>query len=567
MIPHFFQHNTSMMPLALRMAAIILAVALGPLFPSRSVAEENAWNQAPTLGNPMEEHFSEPDTVIPGRQGRGPVRSRAAFTDSPVTAAPFLPKQGSRKENKQQEIVQTSVDADTEANPWEGTPVAAQAPTYWGNLASQTPSGNIAPTGNTVPSGESGLPSFQNQHLTTDPNRNASPLSPSVNNSLQATSPYYQNYAQNYAQAYGQTVPPGVYPNQNNGAYANPSMNPYAGMASGVPYGYPQPYYGAYGNPYAGGMYGAYGADPNLLNSYASIARQQQMLIARQQEMLEGTRNRPPRPASSTEKTGKPDGDDSEEEKSSWSMDDLMPLKISSPLASTLWSGAGYLSPFGPNDGPDKGVGMPLKMRSWTDRPYYFGGFVGYMGGSDLMSSTVVTANGTTNVKLKEDDGGNGGLTLGWNFHNYWGLEGRLHFASLSIKYRYDDPTIWAYEPDGTNQITICDVSVHYYPLGNSKWRPYLKYGLGVTGMNFMHFDGSSKSVTTVSMPIGFGLKYWWNERIALNLDLVDNIIFSADGVKTQYNFGISAGFSWSFGRNKNCRPTAYWPYTPSGRR
>ena len=251
---------------------------------------------------------------------------------------------------------------------------------------------------------------------------------------------------------------------------------------------------------------------------------------------------------------------------SEWTMQRLVPLKVSSPLGETLWSCVKTLSPFHTPTGPDKGCGQPLGMRSWQDHPYYFGGFVGSMSGSQLVKDMIDQGRGS-----------NGGLKLGYSFNDYWGVEGRLHFASLEIRetsygrevydawYSATYPDI-PYRPLTTrsNQLTLFDVSVQYYPLGNAKWRPFFTYGLGVVRESFSDTFGVKNRVNTLTMPLGLGLRYWWNERLSLQMDLVDNIIFSVGQVRTQGNVALTVGISYSFGTNRQRRPTAYWPYSPS---
>ena len=249
-----------------------------------------------------------------------------------------------------------------------------------------------------------------------------------------------------------------------------------------------------------------------------------------------------------------------------WTLNNLVPVKMSSPLFETLLVCAKTMSPYNVPTGPDKGVGKPLVGKSWLDHPYYFGGFVGTMYGAELVSRMIDQKNG-----------GTGGLYLGYNLNDYWGLEGRLHFTSLEIRdtayARNMFINFWEQtNPDmpvpaftsRTNELTVFDLSVHYYPLGNAKWRPYFKYGLGVGNQDFVNTFGYPQSSTIVTMPLGFGLKYWWNERLALQSTFFNNIIFASGSAKTQHNFTFSAGISYAFGSGKRLHPTHYWPATPS---
>ncbi|MCL2005694.1 MAG: outer membrane beta-barrel protein [Planctomycetaceae bacterium] len=249
-----------------------------------------------------------------------------------------------------------------------------------------------------------------------------------------------------------------------------------------------------------------------------------------------------------------------------WTLNNLMPVRVSSPLGETLLVCAKTITPFNTPTGPDKGVGMPLVGKSWLDHPYYFGGFVGTMFGSELVSRMI-----------KQDKGGTGGLIFGYNFNDYWGLESRLHFASIDIRdteyARQLFETAWIQDNPGvpippltsrTNELTILDISVHYYPLGNAKWRPYFKYGMGIGRQKFVNTFGYQNSSDIVTMPLGIGLRYWWNDRLAIQSAVFDNIVFGSNGTKTQHNFTLTAGLTYAFGNGRRLHPTHYWPATPS---
>ena len=556
----------------LLIAILALTAVFGsPIRPAMAQGDdENRWNDAPllvnpALGNPLEQDFRNPDTL---KKTGKPSAAQGRFSDGSLPPNRDTANSKTASTTGRQPIVQTSAAEQPTASS------AATPGSIWNAPSADADQGASWPFAATQVTPSSAMVEQQTAaHSNTPAVSHASPQAALSGNyapgGMMNADPSQAAYAlamQQQMLAAGGIAP---YP-----LPAGPTLDPGAAYAQA-------PYPGAYGMPFAAGYappYAApYGYDPyGAASPYAyhpSMNMADPYLMARQQQMGgmpprggngmgdEAAARRSPVPTSDEENV--------EDEDKVWSMDDLMPLKVSSPLAKTLWTGAGYLSPFTGADGPDKGVGMPLKMRSWTDRPYYFGGFFGYLSGSDLMNGSVILNNGeeviSRNVRIRQEDGGYGGLILGWNFHNYWGLEGRLHFTSLNLKYDYDDPELLIDRPAGSNQMTTCDVSVHYYPLGNSRWRPFFKYGLGLTSMSFTHYDGTDKTATTMAMPIGFGLKYWWNERMTIHAEVIDNIIFGVDGTKTQDNWGLSFGMTWSFGRNKSHRPTAYWPYTPSG--
>jgi len=249
-----------------------------------------------------------------------------------------------------------------------------------------------------------------------------------------------------------------------------------------------------------------------------------------------------------------------------WTLNNLVPLRVSSPLGETLLVGAKTLSPFVTPTGPDKGVGMPLVNRSWLDHPYYFGGFVGHMSGSELVDKMI-----------DQKGGGTGGLLFGYNFNDYWGLESRLHFASIDIhdtdyaRQLFELSYLAQFpgqpvpvQTTRTSELTILDAAVHYYPLGNAKWRPYFKYGLGVGRQRFTNTFGYENKADIVTMPLGIGMRYWWNERLAIQADLLDNVVFASSIAKTQHNISFTIGLTYAFGSGRTKNPIHYWPATPS---
>ncbi|MDR1963831.1 MAG: outer membrane beta-barrel protein [Planctomycetaceae bacterium] len=409
-----------------------------------------------------------------------------------------------------------------------------------------------------APNQPSGFPNT-GSYSNTETSSNASPL---LNN------PYAYLYSQGMFQ-------PNVPDNSRNpyGADGFNYYDPNSGsfyVSSYNPYGYYNEMTAGYGGYYGQGNWGMY--QPNNMSEqqttgnemaeqqnslYQALLLQEMMLRQREQESV----------AKNETETGKSQQSDAEKTpESQWAMKQLMPIQISSPLGHTLFSGAKMLSPFCTPTGPHRGVGQPLLNRSWLDHPYYFGGFCGWISGSQLVSGLIDQKNG-----------GTGGLIFGYNMNEYWGLESRLYFASIDIRetaagreaFNRWYAALFPEDPVPTlttrnNRLSVFDVAVHYYPLGNAKWRPFFKYGLGFSRESFIDTYGQKRNENTVTMPFGIGLRYWWNENLAIQMDLVDNVIFSSGITKTQNNIAFCVGLTYSFGNSKKKRPTAYWPYTPS---
>jgi len=333
--------------------------------------------------------------------------------------------------------------------------------------------------------------------------------------------------------------------------YAMPGVNPYMNVS---PYTLADPYTPfttSFADPY--GMYQMnYQPDYQESPDYSALYQALLLQASLQAEAQDGTNNGKQQDAEEAKKQAD----------ASWTYNNLMPVRVTSPLGETLFACARTVSPFSTPPGPDKGVGMPLVGKSWLDHPWYAGGFVGSTSGSTLVSKMI-----------NQKSGGIGGLTLGYNFNDYWGLESRLNFAAIDIYDTEYARQVFNEMAQGgavllqttrTNNLTFLDVAAHYYPLGNAKWRPYFKYGLGFGQQKFVNTFGNNLSKGVVTMPLGLGVRYWWNERIAFQLDLVDNVIFSSGIAKTQNNIAFTLGLTYAFGSGNRTRPVHYWPATPS---
>jgi len=334
---------------------------------------------------------------------------------------------------------------------------------------------------------------------------------------------------------------------QYHQGYMMPQTDPYQ-------YGYFDPH-GTWGHPMGQGQQPIHQPIPDHSAMYQAFLLQQE-LIRRQEEEAQARGN--------GEQTT---SDTTPQAMPQWSLENLMPVRITSPLGETMLAGAKVMSPFSTPPGPHKGVGMPLVNKSWRDHPYYFGGFVGYVSGSKVLVSQMI----------EQKNGGTGGLTFGYNFNDYWGLESRLHFTSIDIHDTSNARQIFetnyleqfpgmAVPPlsTRTNTLSVLDVAVQYYPLGNAKWRPYFKYGLGVGRQRFTNTFGHENKANVVTMPLGIGVRYWWNERIAIQADLLNNMVFASSIAKTQHNISFSMGLTYAFGSGRATHPIHFWPSTPS---
>jgi len=424
-----------------------------------------------------------------------------------------------KTDKKTKTIRQASTSAD-DPFPQVTHPSAPQTQSFdWGTVAPMVPNNPLADQSNVVPYDLNTLGGYVNPY----------PTMYQAGMEME----YSPQFAQNFQQ-----YPQGV---MMGGEYQY--MNSYANM-------YPQ--YGNAADPYAMGSPMNYPVDYQEMPDYSTVYYAMMLQEMKRQQTEE------------TQKKTSKEKDTEEAKKqadANWTLNNLVPVRVSSPLGETMLACAKTMSPFCSPEGPDKGVGMPLVSQSWLDHPYYFGGSVGVVSGSELVSKMI-----------KQKEGGTGGLMFGYNYNDYWGIESRLHFSSIDI---YDtayarqlieelNPDVTILSTTRTNKLTIFDVSAHYYPLGNAKWRPYFKYGLGFGEQKFVNSFGYTVSKGIGAMPLGMGMRYWWNERLAIQADLTDNIIFASGIAKTQHNIALTLGLTYAFGTGRTNHPVHYWPATPS---
>jgi hypothetical protein len=188
--------------------------------------------------------------------------------------------------------------------------------------------------------------------------------------------------------------------------------------------------------------------------------------------------------------------------------------------------------------------GEPLTNTSWLNRPLYAGLFVGAWMGDDLIDGQV--GQHTTFL---------GGYRFGWDYDYYWGTEARLGLATPTLA-DLEIPNDYR-----TADVLVTDLNLMYYPWGDSRWRPYASFGLGMGYFIFRDSEDRRFRELMVGMPLAIGVKYRWHEWLVLRADLQDNIYFENAGLSSMCNFSMTGGLEIRFGGHR----THYWPYHPSG--
>lgn len=188
------------------------------------------------------------------------------------------------------------------------------------------------------------------------------------------------------------------------------------------------------------------------------------------------------------------------------------------------------------------GRGQPLAGTSWRNRPYYVGGEIGTLWLTEPI-----------NDQISRDTDMFGGIFAGCDWDHYWGAELGIHRATPELINR-NEP-----DADRGDRLMMYSASLLYYPWGDSRWRPYARWGIGGTEVDFPDDDGRRRDETLWTMPIGIGVKYPWRRWLAARAEFADRLAFGTDDIATQHNLSFTFGLEWHFG----AKPRTYWPWNP----
>ena len=189
------------------------------------------------------------------------------------------------------------------------------------------------------------------------------------------------------------------------------------------------------------------------------------------------------------------------------------------------------------------GLGGPLRGSSWLNRPYYVGGELGTLWVTQSPEDSV-----SRDVDLF------GGVFLGWDWDYYWGSEFKFDWATPELENRH------APAADRTDSLFIWSYSLMYYPLGDATLRPYWRWGIGNTAIDFPTDWGSRQDEWLFTFPLGLGVKYPVRRWLSARAEFADQLAIGQHGIPTQHNLTLTLGLEWRFG----VRPKSYWPWYPS---
>jgi hypothetical protein len=221
----------------------------------------------------------------------------------------------------------------------------------------------------------------------------------------------------------------------------------------------------------------------------------------------------------------------------SWSLRSFWPPTYC--LDGLTWLGLRHSSTYGRH----VGLGGPLVGTSWLNRPYYVG--------AELGELWIMRSQGDD---ISRDADVFGGIFFGWDWDHYWGSELRSDWATPEL---INSEHLGA---DRADSLFAWSVNAMYYPWGDSRFRPFWRWGLGGTHFDFPVDDDQRRDEWLFTMPIGVGLKYPLRHWLAVRTEFTDQFSIGSGGLPTQHNLTLTFGLECRYG----VHPKSYWPWNPS---
>jgi hypothetical protein len=222
--------------------------------------------------------------------------------------------------------------------------------------------------------------------------------------------------------------------------------------------------------------------------------------------------------------------------------EEIPPPAAADPLADTdelMPAGRGRLFDRLPHVPPAR---PPMMRESWQFRPFNLSIFEGA-----LLVTPPIPA-------FRNGAGFLTGFRVGWDFATHFGGETRFGFSKVFLLDAARSTEI------GYEKIFYFDANLLYYPLGDTKWRPFFSLGGGLADVQIV--SNSSLHPTAFNMPFGGGIKYRYGSRVAFRFDIRDNLTFSGSGgLRTLNNAEFLGGIEFHFGGGER---RSYWPWNPS---
>lgn len=189
------------------------------------------------------------------------------------------------------------------------------------------------------------------------------------------------------------------------------------------------------------------------------------------------------------------------------------------------------------------GRGRPLRGTSWLNRPYAVSVDTG---------AFVMAGRPTTGVRAANDVFV--ALQAGADWDHYWGTQARIGWTTPDL----NATSSGAGESDN---LFLTDLSLMYYPWGDSALRPYWRAGVGLTDIEFTNVNGVRQQEYLFTIPFGIGIKHQTRRWLVWRAEVLDNLAFGMNEARTLNNFTLTFGLEARFGG----RPGGYWAWHPRG--
>lgn len=188
------------------------------------------------------------------------------------------------------------------------------------------------------------------------------------------------------------------------------------------------------------------------------------------------------------------------------------------------------------------GPGEPLRGTSWLNRPVSISLDVGAFLMADRVSPNVETSNDLV-----------GAVGMGWDWDHYWGSQVRIAWTTPEMV-----NSLQTTVPSDEN-LFITDLSLLYYPWGDSRTRPYWRIGVGLTDVEYTTDAGLREQDNLLTIPFAVGVKRQLRRHLAWRLELANNLALGQNDSSTMNNLTLTTGFEWRLGG----RPDGYWAWAP----
>ena len=190
------------------------------------------------------------------------------------------------------------------------------------------------------------------------------------------------------------------------------------------------------------------------------------------------------------------------------------------------------------------GPGGPLRGTSWLNRPYD----VTLEYGALLMTKQVAQ-------DVRKNNDLFGALKLGWDWDHYWGSQIRFGWSTPDLVSTQQS------NQSNDDNLFITDISMLYYPWGDSRLRPYWRMGVGLTDLEYTNFLGARQHEMLLTIPFGVGIKHQFRRWLVWRLEFMDNFAVGQNETSSLHNLTITTGLEWRFGG----RPSGYWAWSGRG--